>query len=573
MTRQSGSGAAQGGFALRRSGFIGLLFALLVGLVFPTSAQDSLQTVTGWLTILHGDPQPGQAAQDIYRVRLQNNSGDVLSELIMDDNLAHQYNRQQVQVTGTAGMTASSIGGVPVLEVQSITAVDAGVSAQALTGAQPWANILCKFSNISSTPHQPSWYAGLFGTSYPGLDHYFQTISYGNINLTGTSISSQWFTLPNNQSGYVVGDNANLDALAQDCVNKALAGGQNLTGKVGFNFMLNGDLGCCAWGGSVVLSINGSVNVYRSTWMPPWSQTFDVLAHEMGHGFDFPHSTGPAHNPPRGLNVYVSPYDVMSRSEGAGAYTDLQYGSIPPGTIAYHLDLDGWIPANRKQTVSPGALTTLTLERLLPQSASNLLLATIPISGTNRFYTVEVRDNTPGTYDQAIYPDSTISANQSLAVIIHLVNPNRSFQDGQALLVDGDLNNTLMDSGTRWLAGETYRDATYCISVKVESAAATAMTVSITNFSQNPSSCDIPTLNSYTQPFDLTWNRIANTHHYQLQIANNPQFNTPTINVSDLKYQVTGLTTGNYYWRVRACFTATSTSCGTWGNGTFVILS
>lgn len=562
----------------RRFWFTVALLGLIIGFPLTTiTAQSTTQTLTGWLTILYGDPEPGQAGNPVYSIRLQNSGGSVLAELLMDNQLARTLYGQQVRITGVPGAGSSSVGGAAVLEVLSATPLSSDITAQALTGAQPWANILCKFPDAPNDvePHAPAWYSGLFGTSYPGLDHYFQTISYGNISLTGTTISPQWYQLPRTRSSYMYLNTVYLDMMAQDCVNIAVGQGLDLTGVVGINFMLTQSIGCCAWGGGTVIRVNGVSRFFRATWMPPGSQKYHVLAHEMGHGFGFPHSTGPADNPPSSLQVYVSPYDVMSDAYGYGMYcADFSnYGCIPPGTIAYHLDLDGWIPTDRKRTVAPGELAAVTLQRLLPQSASNLLLARVPIAGTNLFYTVEVRDNTPGTYDQAIYPDSTPPRTPSPAVLIHLVNPSRSFQDGQALIVDSDGNGELSDQGTRWLAGESFTDVQHCISIKVTGTTGAAFTVDISNRSNNPNSCNVPDRNVFTQPFNLTWNRTAGAAKYRIQVANNPQFNTPIVNtvVYALQYTVSGLPAGTYYWRVQALDAADVP--GTWATDSFTVLS
>ena len=71
--------------------------------------------------------------------------------------------------------------------------------------------------------------------------------------------------------------------------------------------MFNQDLDCCAWGGSTYLNLDGQSRMYRITWLPPWSyKNQGPIAHEMGHGFGLPHSSGPYGA------TYDSRWDVMS---------------------------------------------------------------------------------------------------------------------------------------------------------------------------------------------------------------------------------------------------------------------
>ena len=63
---------------------------------------------------------------------------------------------------------------------------------------------------------------------------------------------------------------------------------------IGINLMFNDDLDCCAWGGTTTLSLDGQSRTYRMTWLPPWGyENQGPVAHEMGHGFGLPHSSGP----------------------------------------------------------------------------------------------------------------------------------------------------------------------------------------------------------------------------------------------------------------------------------------
>ena len=76
------------------------------------------------------------------------------------------------------------------------------------------------------------------------------------------------------------------------------------------------------------------------TWLPPWGQTSGVFAHEMGHGFGFPHSSGPY------AQTYDSNWDPMSN--GHNNKVPSAFGPTPVHTITHHKDLALWILACRK---------------------------------------------------------------------------------------------------------------------------------------------------------------------------------------------------------------------------------
>jgi hypothetical protein len=336
-------------------------------------------------------------------------------------------------------------------------------------------NLLCKFSDISAEPQPLSYFNGLMSNTYPGMDHYWREVSYDVINIIG-SASQNWKTLPMPKSGYMTSTTVNLTALFNDCtaIHNADVYFPNF---VGINLMFNGTLDgpCdCAWGGSRTATLDGVTKTYRVTWEPPWGYgNHTVLAHEMGHGWGLPHSSGPYGA------TYDSDWDVMSGGAKCSP-PHPTYGCIGPHTISYHKDILHWIPASRKRTVTLNSSTTITLERLSqPASPTSYLMAQIPIGGSSTlFYTVEARRLVG--YDTQV-PDD--------AIVIHHVDTTRERPawvvdaDGN---LDGDCQTPLEesncnpnDAGARWTPGETFVDAANSIQVTVNSSTATGFTVTI----------------------------------------------------------------------------------------------
>ena len=456
-----------------------LLFLLLLFSTGHQQVQASEQTnVRGVLTIIWADTPTLQGKPPIIRLNTANGDRiviDIPPEVAARLGGVLKLNNRQVTVQGrwTEGIGAQA--GQSILLADEITLQDndqieaQNISATALTGSQPWVNILCKFNDIATEPKIKSYFDNLFGNAFPGLNHYWSEVSYNNINISGTSTYG-WFQLPRTRSYYISLGNGMLDALANDCT--AVADSQVYYPPfVGINLIFNSDLDGYAWGGTNWMTLDGVSRIWRMTWEPPWGyQHQHVLAHEMGHGWGWPHSSGPYNN------TYDSQWDVMS-SWPPSWHEHSTYGDLGIHTISYHKDLSGWIPAERIYVAAIGSSRILTLDRLseIPAATNTYLMVKIPIPDTSGlFYTVEVRQRKDSTYLNE-YEDGL----PGQAVIIHKVDPNRA--DRNAQIVDSSLNNDPNDAGAMWLPGETFTDTAKNISVQVLSATTNGYSVRIAN--------------------------------------------------------------------------------------------
>ncbi len=436
------------------------------------------QTLSGWLTLLYGDSPPGPNAFSVQKVYLVDAQGSFVTELRLDLNIAQALNGQYVEINGSK---LPGMGEAAPFEVQAVRPLDGAAAAQSLqavTGGQPWLIALCRFPDVASVPHPPAWYNTFFNGAYPSLDSYWQQVSYNSISLAGTTVVSQWYTLPYPRSYYIPNTSspyrARLDRLARDCMT-IIDRYVYFPQFAGVNLMFNALLDCCAWGGGFGIKLDGVEKIYRTTWIPPWGQVHDVMAHEMGHGFGFPHSGGPANPefPTDEPAVYNSRWDVDSSAGGTCVVYDsnpaTNYGCLSVGPNSYHVDLAGWIPANRRVFVLPGETKTVTLEQLRLPQTSNMLMVKVPIGGSNRrLYTIEAR--------RQVGYDQNVPGN---AVIIHQVDMDWPNHSRVVDAVDG--NDDINDAGAMWLPGETYTDATNNIVIQVTGAAATGYTVQVTN--------------------------------------------------------------------------------------------
>ena len=445
-----------------------LAFILAFSSWQPVVAQSGQpQSISGWFTILWGDSRSGSPMTAYV---LTDDSGGT-TPLEMDDAVAApvggvlSLDRRRVSVSGVGGFSAA---GQAAFKVDSVTLEDSvgtqDVGVQAVTGSQPFISILCKFSNVSATPKSLTYFKNMYGSTYPGLDHYWREVSYNTINIVGSNAVG-WYTLPHPRSYYVYDQNgdgvAELDfaRAAQDCTSAADAA-VNFTGIKGINMMFNAELDGYAWGGSQCMTLDGVNKCWPMTWEPPWGYSdITVISHEMGHAFGLPHSSG------QYGQTYDNQWDVMSDGwSNCSNSTDATYGCLGQHTISYHKDKLGWIPAAKKFTATGNA--TITLEQLALPQTGNYLMAQIPINGSStHFYTVEVRRKTG--YDAKL---------PGQAVIIHDVNTARSIP---AQVIDADGNGNTGDAGGQWTVGETFSDTANGIFVKVISATASGFQVSI----------------------------------------------------------------------------------------------
>jgi M6 family metalloprotease-like protein len=435
----------------------------------PRNAPGGV-TRTGWLTLTWGDGQPGTGLASNL-LELVADDGQV-TPLLLEEALARPLgglvalNRRRLSLTGqwasAQGLAAQALQ-VETVQLEpgpAALGLPAAAGPSALTGSQPWINILCKFSDYPAEPKPLSYFDGLVGGTQPGLDHYWREASYDNINLVGSG-SVGWFGLPQTRAYYVgLGGSAMLSALFTDCT--AAANSEVFfPDYVGINLMFNAELDGSAWGGSRWATLDGKSGFWYTTWEPPWgygNQT--AIAHEMGHGFGLPHSSGGY-----GL-TYDNDWDVMSDS-WANCYksTSPTYGCLAQHTISYHKDRLGWIPSGQRYQASVGT-AAITLEQLALPQTGNYRVAIIPIGGSaTHFYTVEVRRW--AGYDVKLPGE---------AVIIHEVDTT---QLNPAHVIDIDGNGNTGDAGAMWTVGETFSDAENQVTVSIDSATASGYVVTI----------------------------------------------------------------------------------------------
>ncbi len=448
---------------LKQLFFISLIIIIVS---IAVTAQEGVTYLEGQIAVLYLDPAPGSGGTYQVITSLVDDNGQE-TELDLPAGMDVQY-QERVRVHGIFMPAPQS--GTPVFSVHSIEKLASPLESPSATKTLRYATVLCRYSDSTGAPPRPpSYFDGLMGSVYPGVQHYWNQVSLGQFNVISTTIG-QWFTMPHPRSAYDMRGSGRSRAkhkqVTQDCIDAADPW-VDFSPYDGLNLIFDRRYENYARGGWGEITIEGERQFLRLTWNPPFSyNNVEVITHEVGHTLGLPHSSG---NPAAPRYPYDSYWDVMSGGGRNRKIINPTYGRVGPNTIAYHMDELNWID-NRRVIIPTGQAQTVTLERMnQPVSAINPLMAKIPINNSKtNFYTVEARFENSG-YDAAI---------PGTGVIIHRVDTGRR---EPAQVVDPDGNIDVNDAGAIWLPGETFTDTEYGITVQVNTQGASSFEVCIVN--------------------------------------------------------------------------------------------
>ncbi len=438
----------------------------LWGILLSASLLAAPLTKTGILNTVYGDAFSTNT-HPIVRYELITGKTVVplhASQKFIHSVPVHNCNGKRVEVV-IKNSTQSTIQSIKLI-------ANSKQSTKAVTGSQPWASILCKFSDINTEPENLAFFQSLYANQVGGLDHFWRQASYNNINTIG-SIAIDWVNLPSPQTSYIPSPGSNHDAnlglLFTDCTNAAdsfinFADAGNGSPFAGINMMFNDVLDCCAWGGGKWATLDGITKAWRVTWEPPWGYANQaVLAHEMGHGFGLPHSN----NSDGDTNPYDTPWGVMS------AATVYSVNHAIHGRLGKHLTMDykydlGWVTDADGFIANASSNNTITIDRISIATTTNYRFAKIPLSN-GTFYMIEARKKV-GDYDanlpgEAIIINHVDNSRNEPPWIVDAANPPADFSDNE---------------GVMWKVGESFTDTIDGYVVDILNTTADGFSIKIT---------------------------------------------------------------------------------------------
>ena len=339
-------------------------------------------------------------------------------------------------------------------------------------------NLLVRFADSTTiTPLSVGYFEALFGTQWPGLQHYFKEVSYGKMSISPSILG--WVNLPKASSYYHDGITAgapswNADKILDDLMPQIEAkmdpstiGMINVIPNITDN---NGH----SWATKYHYLRNGKDFWIRTTVDNP-PQLNAVFVHEMGHEFGFDHTSGHYDNP------YDSLWDPMGN--GGGWFNTvgiLGYQKIGDHYNAFHKYHAGWIDKSQVFFAYPGTSQQIRLERTALPSAQGYLMAKIYLGSGRHYVTAEAR-RFAGYDDPKSLPGE--------CVLLHDVQEGRQVPDpyvaGQidtdraSEVIDATLNADPNDAGAQWTVGKTYKDSANGMSIHVDSKDATGFLVTI----------------------------------------------------------------------------------------------
>ncbi len=404
----------------------------------PAASPGSSKQASGILAIIHSDDfARGQSTHTL--VVHEDNGRDIPVRFAgVPPALGIR-----VGVTGVAGVD----GGIDAAEVTSVMQLEPNYLAP-MAGSQNAIFILVKFLDSGAAPFTQADVQNAAVSSSNSVANYFQEVSYGQktLNITVTP----WLTAQMNTS-----TSCDYTSIANAANAAATASGYNL-GSYTNKFYVMPKNSACGWMGLAYLG-----SPYLA-----WSNGYNsvqVYTHELGHNFTLDHAgsvncgTQVITN---GCSVaeYGDPFDTM------GNQAAMHYNAMQKSLL-------GWLPPSSVITHS-GGNATYTLSPIETGGASTYAIKIAAAS--NRTYWIE--------YRQPLGFDIGLASKPNNGVQIRVSAP---FQNASGY-DDTELLDMTPGSGGGFgdatlLAGHSYTDSTYGITISVPTVSATLATVQVSS--------------------------------------------------------------------------------------------
>jgi hypothetical protein len=257
-----------------------------------------------------------------------------------------------------------------------------------------WLVLLCKFNDVTTEPHDRSWYDALFtnnddGEANPGMYNFFKDVSYGAENNLPTEIHG-WYTMGLQSQPFGV---LYRSVPGQACV-QAAGIDTSAYAKIITVFNAPNDSG---FDGGAVEGDSGT------------DQGF--FAHELGHAYGLHHAFDDS---PRSCGAapgeYCDGYDTMG-NEYYSFWS--MFGHSGPAYSLPERRALGWVPAGREMLLmgqaTPQTQTVQIASSSRPESNGALLVRVRPPYSTDdtHYFSIELTQRDNGFY-QAIPRDGIV---------------------------------------------------------------------------------------------------------------------------------------------------------------------
>jgi M6 family metalloprotease-like protein len=328
----------------------------------------------------------------------------------------------------------------------------------ATTGVQNVAVFLITFPGVAPPSYltPQSVYASYFGTTGRSLDAYWREASYGKTTAAGSVFG--WYTL---STSYGCSTTNDFDAMRNETLMQAANAGVNLQSYTSFAFVAPdfqcGWAGLASVGPMALNSLSGGWSYINGTvWKTSNDDAVSTLVHESGHNLGLNHSNSRAF----GGEALGAPGTAGTISEYGDQYSAMSNGTIGHYAASHKAEILNWLPFE---------LTTTGLQALKIQRGA----------GNNAWLWVEYRQPI-GNYDITYvnnYPQWYPWANQVFSgALIHYED---SLTSAYSHLLDFTPTSSSGFLDPVLAAGQTWTDPYSNVSITVQSATASGLTVSV----------------------------------------------------------------------------------------------
>ncbi|MBK8446016.1 MAG: hypothetical protein IPL41_04785 [Micropruina sp.] len=278
------------------------------------------------------------------------------------------------------GLRALAVGVAALAGLTTLPSATPSAQAVPVRTQNGWSVLLCKMSDVATSPQPASFFERFFGAAgagQGGLYDYFNDQSYGRVKIAADVRG--WYTMPYTRATEAA--KSRWDKI-NDCVNTAAANGYSVPAGNRIAVIINAQMDSGAAGGRVLLD--------------PLAWDVRFASHEMAHGYELGHSFS---NDLTYQNAtwsqpgeYDDMWDQMS-AQHVYSVNNGTFGETGVGLNAFNRDKLGWLPSNKVRTFGSGGETSATV-RLAPlqsRTRSGSLLVRVPFNPGDLFnyYTVE----------------------------------------------------------------------------------------------------------------------------------------------------------------------------------------